>query len=550
MTMTFDPTLVHEWLSRSAQRHPDKEALVCGNKRWTYGQLDGAVSAVAYGLMQLGLKRHDRVVTYLGNTSENVISLYGTLKAGGVGIIAPGQIKAPKLKYILKDSGAKFIICEVTKAREVCRVLAEEALDLQVIWVGNRKRIPELKDIEARSFSDLMAWARGVDLAHVTFPRVIDVDLALLIYTSGSTGMPKGVMSTHHNVVSAARSIIQYLENDERDRILNVLPLSFDYGLYQVIMTFMFGGTLFLERSFLYLHTLLEKIDKEQITGFPIQPTITAMLLRMENLGLYDLHSVRYMTNTGAALPMEHIQTLRGLFPWVSLYSMFGLTECKRVGYLPPKYLDSHPGSVGHAMPNCEVIVVDEDGQPLPAGQSGQLVVRGANVMQGYWNDGALTQQTYQVGEYAADRTLFSGDYFHQDEQGFLYFEGRRDDIIKSRGERINTLEVEKQLLSIDSISEAAVVGIPDELLGNAIWAFVVQTGDEALDPPHIMRQCSQIMEPAAMPKQVVGLPSLPKNSNGKIDKNQLKRTAHEQHKYLVTSHARSGCGPGDSNDM
>ena len=188
MTMKFDPILVHEWLSRSARKTPEKEALVCGAKRWTYAQLDQAVSAAAYGLMQAGLARHDRVVTYLDNTSENVISLYGTLKAGAVGIVAPGTIKAPKLRYILKDSGARFLICDVTKAREVCRVLEEETLDLQIIWVGNRKRIPELKDGYTRPFAEFMTCSKGVDLAHVAYPRVIDVDLALLIYTSGSTG--------------------------------------------------------------------------------------------------------------------------------------------------------------------------------------------------------------------------------------------------------------------------------------------------------------------------------------------------------------------------
>ncbi|MCF7972864.1 MAG: AMP-binding protein [Phycisphaerae bacterium] len=538
MAVTFDPILVHEWLSRSAQHHPEKEALVCGPERWTYGRLDQAVSAMAYGLMLAGLRRHDRVVTYLDNTSENVISLYGTLKAGAVGIIAPGTIKAPKLQYILEDSDARFLICDVTKAREVCCVLEKEALDLQVIWVGDPKRIPGLEGFYAQTWADMMACADSVDLDTVTYPRMIDVDLALLIYTSGSTGSPKGVMSTHHNVISAARSIIQYLENDENDRILNVLPLSFDYGLYQIIMTFMFGGTMFLERSFLYLHAILEKIDKERITGFPIQPTITAMLLRLEHLGQYDLRSVRYMTNTGAALPLEHIQALRSLFPWISLYSMFGLTECKRVGYLPPEFLDSHPDSVGQAMPNCEVAVVDENGQPVPPGQIGQLTVRGSNVMQGYWHDAVLTERAYLPGDYPADRTLFSGDYFHQDEQGLLYFEGRRDDMIKSRGERINTLEVEKMLLTIPSITEAAVVGVPDDLLGYVIWAFVVQAGDMSLDSHQVIHECTRIMEPASLPRQVTTLRTLPRNSNGKIDKNELKRIAGELYKPLVTGPA------------
>ncbi len=538
MTMEFDPILVHEWLSRSSQRTPDKEALVCGSKRWTYAQLDRTVSAMAYGLMQAGLERHDRVVTYLDNAAENVISLYSVLKAGGVGIIAPATLKAPKLHYILKDLDARFLICEVTKAREVCRVLEEEDLDIQIIWVGNTKRIPELKKSHTQTWTEILARADEVDLDTVTYPRVIDVDLALLIYTSGSTGDPKGVMFTHHNVISAARSIIQYLENSEHDRILNVLPLSFGYGLYQVIMTFMFGGTIFLERSFLYLHAILEKLDKEQITGFPIQPTIAAMLLRLENLGLYDFRSVRYMTSASAALPVEQIQTLRSLFPWVRLYSMYGLTECVRGAYLSPQCLDSHLSSVGSAIPNCEVRVVNENDQPVPVGHSGQLTIRGSNVMQGYWHDNTLTERACYCGDYPADRILFSGDYFHQDEQGFLYFEGRRDDIIKSRGERINTLDVEKSLLTLSSITEAAVVGVPDDLLGNVIWAFVVQGGEETLEPSQVIRECTLIMEAAAIPKQVVCLDVLPKNVNGKNDKNLLKRKAHEQHKNLVTSHA------------
>jgi long-chain acyl-CoA synthetase len=193
---------------------------------------------------------------------------------------------------------------------------------------------------------------------------------------------------------------------------------------------------------------------------------------------------------------------------------------------------------VGQAMPNCEVAVVDENGGPVPVGHTGQLAVRGANVMQGYWHDDTLTQLAYRGGDYPEDRVLFSGDYFHQNKEGFLYFEGRRDDIIKSRGERINTLEVESLLLTLPPIAEAAVVGVPDDLLGYAIWAFVVQAGDEPFDSAQIIRQCGQIMEPAALPKRVVFLKTLPKNSNGKIDKNPLKRTANEQHKNLIPSHA------------
>src|SRR5204862_3207526 len=201
------------------------------------------------------------------------------------------------------------------------------------------------------------------------------IDLAALVYTSGSTGNPKGVMLTHLNMVSAATSITTYLENREDDIILSVLPLSFDYGLYQALMAFKIGGTLVLERSFTYPHAVLDRLVREKVTGFPLVPTMAAILLQMD-LSQYDFSRVRYVTNTAAALPVEHIRRLRALFPHVTLYSMYGLTECKRVSYLPPDQLDIRPNSVGKGMPNEEVFVVDDEGRRVPPGVHGELVVR------------------------------------------------------------------------------------------------------------------------------------------------------------------------------
>jgi long-chain acyl-CoA synthetase len=349
------------------------------------------------------------------------------------------------------------------------------------------------------------------------------VDLATLIYTSGSTGEPKGVMSTHHNMVSAARSIVQYIGNVEEDIILDVLPLSFDYGLYQVIMAFMFGGTVVLEKSFLYLHSILDRIVQEKVTGFPIVPTVVAMLLKMQDLSKYDLSSLRYMTNTGAALPVEHIRKLRNLFPHVTMISMFGLTECKRVSYLPPEELDQRPSSVGQAMPNCEVSVVDEDGNEVPPGETGELIIRGSNVMQGYWNDPVLTARAYRDGSYPAGRILYSGDYFRQDEKGFLYFLGRKDDMIKSKGERISAKEVENNICGMAGVTEAAVIGLPDEILGQAIKAYIVPAADAELTDKQVLKYCAEHMETFMVPKYIEFMDSLPKTPNGKIDKKQLK---------------------------
>jgi amino acid adenylation domain-containing protein len=522
----FNPTLVHDWLSRSARCFPDKAALICDQQRWTYKALDQHTDKLAVALLGAGVRRQDRVVVLLDNSAETVISLYGILKAGGVFIILAGSIKGAKLRYILENSGANILVTHTSKARVVSDALSDGAKDCRVIWVGPTKRIPEEFSESSLSWDDIFSDSTGKIAdgeEDSELPRCVDVDLATLIYTSGSTGEPKGVMSTHHNMISAARSIIQYVGNVEDDIILDVLPLSFDYGLYQVIMAFMFGGTVVLEKSFLYIHRILEQIAQEKVTGFPIVPTIVAMLLKLQDLTKYDFSTLRYMTNTGAALPVEHIRRLRSMFPQVTMVSMFGLTECKRVCYLPPEELDRRPSSVGKAMPNCEVFVIDKDGNEVAAGQTGELIIRGSNVMQGYWRDPKLTAKTYRGGAYPSGRILYSGDYFRRDEQGFLYFLGRKDDMIKSKGERISAKEVENNICGMEGVVEVAVLGLPDEIFGQVIKAYVVPAPQVELTEKQVMRYCSANMETFMVPKYVEFLDSLPKTPNGKIDKKQLK---------------------------
>jgi long-chain acyl-CoA synthetase len=522
----FDPTLVHEWLSRSARRFPDKVALVCGGQRWTYKALDRRSDHLAAALSDAGVRRQDRIVVLLDNSAETVISLYGILKAGGIFIILAGSIKGAKLRYILENSGANILITHTSKTGVVSDALSEGPGDRRLIWVGPMKRIPEQFSKSSlrwdEVFSDFTDKVAGTE-RNDKLPRCVDVDLATLIYTSGSTGEPKGVMSTHHNMISAARSIIQYIGNVEDDIILDVLPLSFDYGLYQVIMAFMFGGTVVLEKSFLYLHNILERIAREKVTGFPIVPTIVAMLLKLQDLKKYDFSTLRYMTNTGAALPVGHIKKLRSMFPQVTMISMFGLTECKRVSYLPPEELDRIPSSVGKAMPNCEVFVVDEDGSEVAPGQTGELIIRGSNVMQGYWRDPEMTAKTYRDGQYPSGRILYSGDYFRRDEQGFLYFLGRKDDMIKSRGERISAKEVENNISSMEGVAEVAVIGVPDEIFGQTIKVYIVPAPNVELAEKQVLKYCAANMETFMVPKYIEFMESLPKTPNGKIDKKLLK---------------------------
>jgi long-chain acyl-CoA synthetase len=519
--MEFDPVLVHDWLRRSARRLPEKAAVICGPERLTYKVIDERTDRLALALIDAGVKRHDHVVVLLDNSGESVISLFGILKAGAAFVMLDGSVKSHKLSYVLGNSDAKVLITHTNKANIILNVLADKANEYRIIWVG-----PE-KDIPASLKSSSLVWdaifTNQDSCANHKLPRCIDLDLAALIYTSGSTGEPKGVMVTHHNMVSVARSVIEYLGNEESDVILNVLPLSFGYGLYQVIMAVMFGGTVVLEKSFVYIYPLLEIIKRERVTGIPVVPTVLAMLLKLEDLKKFDFSSVRYITNAGSALPVSHTRRIREMFPHIKIFSMYGLTECKRASFLSPEELDNRPDSVGYAIPNSEVFVVDKDGRPVQPGQEGELVIRGANVMQGYWNDPQLTATTFRQGRYPGERILHSGDYFRTDDHGFLYFISRKDDMIKSKGERVSAKEVENVICAMPGVAEAAVIGVPDDIFGQAIKVFIVKANGPELNDRDVLKYCAANLETFMLPKYVQFVDGLPKTPNGKIDKKKLK---------------------------
>jgi len=521
----FTPILVQDFLTDSAKKIPQKTALIFENERWTYAALDEHTNHFAQSLIEFGFARQDRALIFLDNCPEIIISLYGILKATGIFVILNGSLKAKKLAYIINDSGARVLITHSNKATVVEEAVRQSARNIATVWIGDVDKIPHTLTANATSWNDIFSEQSHRYRPDRANSPSLDIDLAALIYTSGSTGEPKGVMSTHANIIAAARSIIQYLENDERDIILNVLPLSFDYGLYQVLMAFMYGGTVVLERSFQYLHSVLKRIHAEHITGFPIVPTIMTMLFRLQHLADYQLNNLRYISNTGAALPAEHIRKFRTLFPNVKIFSMFGLTECKRVSYLPPDELDRRPTSVGKAIPNCEVFLLDEQGKVVAPGEIGELVVRGANVMQGYWNAPEITAKYFRSGRYPGETLLYSGDLFRRDEQGFLYFVSRKDDIIKCKGERISPREIENVIHEIPHVLEVAVIGVPDEISGQAIHAFITIEDNFIVTENDVLKYCKENLESFALPQSIKFLPQLPKTANGKIDKAALKNS-------------------------
>jgi amino acid adenylation domain-containing protein len=513
-------TLIHHFLAGSAERFPEKVALVCGNQRLTYQEIDTRAGRFAAGFQALGVKRHDRVAVFLENSAESVISIFGILKAGAIFIPLNPTLRARKLGYILKDSGARALVTQY-KRSEVVSEAVRVAPELEhAVWVDGPHGSGRdgVIRIHHHSWQEVFG-ASSEGTSRAASPRNIDLDLASILYTSGSTGEPKGVMCAHASMVAAAMSITEYLESQPDDIVLNSLPLSFDYGLYQVLMTFLVGGTVVLEKSFVYPRMALAKVREEGVTGLPIVPTMAALLLQIQDLSKYDLSSLRYITNTAAALPLAHIRRLRALLPWVKIFSMYGLTECKRVSYLPPEFLDEKPASVGIPIPNEEVFIVGEEGKEVGPHEVGELVVRGANVMQGYWNDPGETARVFRQGSRPGERLLYTGDLFRRDEEGFLYFVARKDDLIKTRGERVSPREIEDTLCNMEGIREAAAMGVPDEILGQAIRVAVVPSDGKSLTEKEVLRYCKENLEAHMVPKYVEILDSLPVTATGKPNK-------------------------------
>jgi long-chain acyl-CoA synthetase len=510
--------LIQEFLERSCSASPDKTALIAGERRFAYREIDSSANALAHALREAGVEYGDRVAIFLDNSPESVISIFGVLKADAAFVVLNPTIKADKLAYILNNCRTTALITHSSRW-EVAGAAAEKAPSLKAVviagdrgeWIAGPCALLRWEEIQKRYSAKRPAR------------QTIDIDIASLVYTSGTTGNPKGVVLTHQNMVSASTSITTYLENTANDIILSVLPLSFDYGLYQILMAAQFGGTVVLEKSFLYPYAVINLLKKEKVTGFPIVPTISAILLQLEELDKERFEHLRYISNTAAALPVSHIRGLQRIFPGARIYSMYGLTECKRVSYLPPEELERRPTSVGKGMPNEQVYLVDEENRVITKpGVTGELVIRGANVMKGYWELPGETARMLRPGFYPWEQVLYSGDLFTMDKEGFLYFVSRKDDIIKSRGEKVSPKEVESVLYEIPGIVEAAVVGMPDETLGEAVKAFVVLKKGSALTAKEIIAHCMKRLEDFMVPKIVEFRDSLPKTSSGKITKKGL----------------------------
>ena len=452
-----------------------------------------------------GVERGDRVVVFADNTVETVISFWAVLKANAVVSIVNPLTKSDKLAYLLNDCRPTALITD----KHLERVYAAPA------------RACRASEADHRRLARRAGTRRSPATARAPPARkAIDIDLAAIIYTSGSTGDPKGVMLTHRNMLAACASISTYLEIAEDEVILGVLPLAFDYGLYQMIMAFAAGARLVLERSFAFPAQVLKVMAEERVTGFPGVPTIFALLGRVQVAArLRPLqHPLRDQHRGGAAGEAHH-DAAPSSFPARASTRCTASPSASAARYLPPKDLERKPGSVGIAIPNTELWIVDENDRRVGPGVVGQLVIRGATVMKGYWEKPEATAKKLKPGPLPGELVLYTGDYCRLDDEGYLYFVGRMDDIIKSRGEKVAPKEVELVLMNIPGVKEAAVIGVPDPILGHAVKAFVVLEAGTDLAERQLQKECQSRLENFMVPKYIVTVPSLPKTDTGKIRK-------------------------------
>jgi acyl-CoA ligase (AMP-forming) (exosortase A-associated) len=504
-------------LRASACRFPEKEALVHRDERLSYREVRRRIVNLAHGLRECGVARGDRVGIYLEASVPQVLSIFAASQAGGVFVPINSLLFPDQVAHIARDCGMKVLVTNSAKLRSIAEIIKSVPSLECVIVVGEERS--ELS-IPLFSFADLCesAPARGEqDIA-------IEKDLAAVMYTSGSTGKPKGVMLSHEQVMAGSSIVSTYLGITDAERILAVLPFSFDAGLNQLMTAFQQGSTLVLI-NFTFAREIVQMLLKERVTGLAGVPTLWSLLAQPSStLKKQQFPDLRYITNTGGRVPQSVLAELRQALPTTEIFLMYGLTEAFRSTYLPPEELDRRPTSMGKAIPNTEILVVNDKGEPCKPGEVGELVHRGPTVSMGYWGQPELTARVLRRHPFIppeienGEKVCYSGDLVRMDEEGFLYFVGRRDNMIKSSGFRVSPSEVEEALFQSGKLREAAVIGIPDEALGQAIKAFVVPRDGEAVEADRLIEFCSEKIPRYMVPKVVEVLNGLPKTPSGKID--------------------------------
>ncbi|WP_372394627.1 class I adenylate-forming enzyme family protein [Azospirillum sp. HJ39] len=513
--MSAFPTLLTSFLDSSADGRGDAPALRDSRRDLTFAEVRRAAWRVAAELADGGVGPGDRVAIVMANSAAFGIAFWGVLYAGAVAVPLNPGTRSAKLAWIFGNCSPAAILCDDDLERLVTDACGEAGIRAHLL-VHGKERGPGSLDL-------LIDGTGGTPVAT---GRVIDRDLAAIIYTSGSTGEPKGVMLSHLNMTSAARSVAQYLDYRSDDLVFCAIPLTFDYGLHQLTMTTLVGACLYVEPSFAQPFFALQHLAQSRASVFPVVPTMVPLIAPLA--GRFDLTAVRCITSTAAMLHVDGIDTLTALFPGARLFSMYGLTECHRCTYLDPSELDRRKSSVGKAIPNTELWVVDEAGVAHRRDATGELVIRGSTVMNGYWKNPEKTAQKLRPGPWPGELVLYTGDICRLDGEGFLYFISRSDEILKVAGEKVAPSEVEAVLSAHPAVAEVCVLGIDHPVYGQQCCAVVTlrPAGGAGVEPDAagLKAWCASRLEPHAVPARIVVADALARNGNGKIDKQLLRQ--------------------------
>ncbi|WP_079433606.1 acyl-CoA ligase (AMP-forming), exosortase A system-associated [Zoogloea sp. LCSB751] len=518
-------TLLHELISASSERSPEAAALGTRNLTLSYGELEASVRAFASGLMALGLERGERIGIFLDKQIETVVASFGTARAGCAFVPVNPILKGEQVMHILRDCNARLLVTSAERLPLLVDALPH-CHDLRHVVLTTRPAAAlTLPGVNVVQWDELLAAPSQP--GH----RIIDTDLLSILYTSGSTGRPKGVVLSHRNMVAGAKSVASYLGNNPDDTLLAALPLSFDAGFSQLTTAFHSGAKVVL-LNYLLPQDVLKAVVREKITGLTAVPPLYIQLAQLKWPAEVTEH-LRYFANTGGRMPLETLKLLRGQLPKTQPFLMYGLTEAFRATYLPPDQADSRPDSIGKAIPNAEVMVLREDGSECSPNEPGELVQRGALVALGYWNDPDKTAERFkplpntapgrQAGFVLPEIAVFSGDTVRRDEEGYLYFIGRRDEMMKTSGYRVSPTEVEEILYSTQLVGECVAFGVPHPSLGHSICVIATGKDCSPLDSAALLNECKQRM-PAYMVPAVIEARDgpLPRNPNGKIDRKTL----------------------------
>lgn len=493
------PYLLHHGLESSAPL-ADKVAIIDRDRALTYGELHRAVENLAGRLAAAGVERGARVGILLPKSLEECIAIYATSRADCVFVPINTALRPAQIKHILADCDATVLITD-SSLRE-----------------GLGDALDSVESLRETILVDTNTTATTPPPA----ARAIGEDLAAIIYTSGSTGLPKGVMLSHRNLLAGSRIVRTYLDITAEDRILSILPFSFDYGLNQLITVIDEGATIVL-KTFRLGDEIVRALVEHEITGLAGVPTIWAILTRASpRLAKTELPKLRYITNSGGAVPTDTVKRLRTLLPSTQIFLMYGLTEAFRSTFLPPSEVDRRPGSIGRAIPECEVFPLTADGRRARPGEPGILVHRGPTVSLGYWRRPEETARVLKPHPFrqpveGGEMVCISGDVVTEDEDGFLYFVGRNDAMIKSAGHRISPSEVEDALMASGKLRHAAVIGLPDEWVGQKVHAVAIAASADA-DAADILEHVAARLPSYMVPAKLEFVDELPTTPNGKVD--------------------------------